>query len=169
MSAVLYGNCTMGVVLAFHALMLCSAIAGARLVCRGSTFATRQLHLVITPSWNGAIRKRMRTTGARSLRDRPWGGIYRSCNCSRASNKSGFTRVSAPAFSTARGLTHCAATPGTSLDLRAATVARRGQKRAPTATLAGPAARHELGANKTPRAQRRRKEGCPSSSIMGPQ
>ena len=166
MSAVLYGNCTMGVVLAFHALMLCSAIAGARLVCRGSTFATRQLHLVITPSWNGAILKTREKTGARSLLNRPRGGIRRRCDFS---NKSGFTRVSAPAFSTARGLTHCAATPGTSLDLRAATEARRGQKRAPTATLAGPAARHELGANKTPRAQRRRKEGCPSSSIMGPQ
>ena len=169
MSAVLYGNCTMGVVLAFHALMLCSAIAGARLVCRGSTFATRQLHLVITPSWNGAILKTREKTGARSLLNRPRGGIRRSCDFFARRTNRVLLESRRRLFRQRGGLLIARQRQFTSLDLRAATAARRGQKRAPTATLAGPAARHELGANKTPRAQRRRKEGCPSSSIMGPQ
>ena len=116
----------MGVVLAFHALMLCSAIAGARLVCRGSTFATRQLHLVITPSWNGAILKTREKTGARSLLNRPRGGIRRSCEFF-LDKQIGFFLDSRQALRKAQGPHYRAATPGTPLDLRAATGARRGQ------------------------------------------
>ena len=149
--------------------MLCSAIAGARLVCRGSTFATRQLHLVITPSWNGAIRKRMRTTGARSLLNRPRGGFYRSCEFFLDAKQIGFWPPHFCPCATPRSNQRSAKHPQRATDSASN---RRGSKQRPES---GQRAHSESDPQPTPNSAARApttpprgaKEGCPSCNIMG--